>query len=482
MGIACAPTGTETELLESSAEVLGTGNDIDIENTARLIDSGWFHNCGITTKGKVKCWGRDNYGQVSKADPSPLTEIGTGAYHSCGLTASKSAVCWGRNQHKQTDAPTTQFEQLSTGTYHNCGLTKEGSIECWGWDAYKQSTPPAGTGYAQISTGRFNSCALKTNGKATCWGYSGYGHTTSPSTTAFRQLSQGALHTCGLTEAGTIECWGYTGWGLSNPPTGQDFVEIQSGAYHSCARHTDGTVECWGANWQGQANPPPNKSFVQISTGYTVSCGLEKSGTVECWGSNSHGQQVAPTNLTFAVPVQGDVCADAIEIEVSDGQQIISGDTSNALNMYQPSCTYSYAPDQVYAFTIEQPTQLEAVVSGYDTVLYLRSTCEDAGTNIACNDDSNPPGGFGSRLEEDLQPGTYFLFVDGYASSKGLYSLSVTFTPSDVDECALETDNCDVNATCANTIGSFTCACNNGYEGDGDPCTDIDEYTRAADN
>ena len=41
----------------------------------------------------------------------------------------------------------------------------------------------------------------------------------------------------------------------------------------------------------------------------------------------------------------------------------------------------------------------------------------------------------------------------------------------DVDECALGTDNCaDDTATCANTVGSFTCACILGYTGDGVTC------------
>ena len=41
----------------------------------------------------------------------------------------------------------------------------------------------------------------------------------------------------------------------------------------------------------------------------------------------------------------------------------------------------------------------------------------------------------------------------------------------DIDECALGTDNCDVNADCADTIGSFNCTCNIGYLGNGITCS-----------
>jgi hypothetical protein len=51
-----------------------------------------------------------------------------------------------------------------------------------------------------------------------------------------------------------------------------------------------------------------------------------------------------------------------------------------------------------------------------------------------------------------------------------------------VDECATEADNCDVNATCTDTDGSFGCACNEGYEGDGVQCTNVDECATEADN
>jgi len=41
---------------------------------------------------------------------------------------------------------------------------------------------------------------------------------------------------------------------------------------------------------------------------------------------------------------------------------------------------------------------------------------------------------------------------------------------SDIDECALNLDNCSKLATCQNTDGSFDCSCNIGYHGDGFSC------------
>ena len=46
----------------------------------------------------------------------------------------------------------------------------------------------------------------------------------------------------------------------------------------------------------------------------------------------------------------------------------------------------------------------------------------------------------------------------------------------------LGTDNCSSDGTCTNTAGSFTCACNSGFSGDGVTCTDDDECTLGTHN
>ena len=44
------------------------------------------------------------------------------------------------------------------------------------------------------------------------------------------------------------------------------------------------------------------------------------------------------------------------------------------------------------------------------------------------------------------------------------------FIIADINECEIGTDNCDFNATCTNTDGAFTCACDAGFIGDGVNC------------
>ena len=49
------------------------------------------------------------------------------------------------------------------------------------------------------------------------------------------------------------------------------------------------------------------------------------------------------------------------------------------------------------------------------------------------------------------------------------------FFTLDMDECAdSNLNNCDTDATCTNADGSYQCACNIGYTGDGTTCQGIE--------
>jgi hypothetical protein len=121
------------------------------------------------------------------------------------------------------------------------------------------------------------------------------------------------------------------------------------------------------------------------------------------------------------------------------GDHVIQGDTSNGLHQLVPSCNRtSTAVESVYTFTVTEKTGLEARVSGYDTVLHLRkqrgadgaADCLDntAARTVACSDDSSPPGDYGSRISLALEPGTYYLIVDGFDSTQaGPFTLKVRF-------------------------------------------------------
>ena len=39
-----------------------------------------------------------------------------------------------------------------------------------------------------------------------------------------------------------------------------------------------------------------------------------------------------------------------------------------------------------------------------------------------------------------------------------------------MDECLSGDNDCDVNADCFNTVGSYSCSCNVGYIGNGTTC------------
>ena len=64
-----------------------------------------------------------------------------------------------------------------------------------------------------------------------------------------------------------------------------------------------------------------------------------------------------------------------------------------------------------------------------------------------------------------------YVYIDSSWNTGNVVTRTITVT--DIDECVLATDNCDVNASCTNTVWSFTCACNAWFTGNGVICTPL---------
>ena len=135
-------------------------------------------------------------------------------------------------------------------------------------------------------------------------------------------------------------------------------------------------------------------------------------------------------------------------------------DTRNRPNLYEASCgSRAGGPEHVVALWLEQPASLVAttVQATFDTVLHVRSACDDPQTQLVCNDD----GGQGTMSRvgiEWLEPGIYFIFVDGFGRSSGETDLVLDVVLHPPDACADALDNDEdglVDAADPGCVGSF---------------------------
>ncbi|MGC4086667.1 MAG: hypothetical protein QM756_01985 [Polyangiaceae bacterium] len=214
--------GNDSTVEFSTAAVDVTG----LSSGVAAISAGFGHVCAVTTAGGMKCWGSNLYGEQGlgvagngahkPGDVSGLTSgvaaIGLGEYVSCAGTTAGALKCWGRNDSGQlgNGASGTQVQEpapvavsgvtagataVSSGYGFTCGVIS-GAAKCWGSNFYLvignggspslvAETPVAVTGLgsgvvAIAATSSDHACALTTAGAIKCWGSSGsLGHGTA---------------------------------------------------------------------------------------------------------------------------------------------------------------------------------------------------------------------------------------------------------------------------------------------------------------
>lgn len=230
--------------------------------------------CALLADGGVKCWGAGQHGRLGNgvtddalvpvavtdgtAPIGGVTEIAAGIAHVCARSNDGSVRCWGRNNNGQ----------LGLG---------EGAT-----DSSVAAPVPGLTGVDQLVAAGFRSCA-RIGGTAKCWGQNLSGQA-GDGTTLNNRLSpvdvQGLStaarlhiapnHGCALVADGTARCWGLNNLGqlgdgtTTSQPLPTTVVEpggtlpwtglagIAAGGAHTCAVQADQTVLCWGYNQYGQ--------------------------------------------------------------------------------------------------------------------------------------------------------------------------------------------------------------------------------------
>ncbi|MEC7280245.1 MAG: hypothetical protein VXV98_09475, partial [Candidatus Thermoplasmatota archaeon] len=274
-----------------------TAIDLGIGRTAVAVSGGWYHTCAILDNGDLKCWGRDNFGQLGNG-ATPYSDQSSPQSTAIDLGSGRTAVA------------------VSAGYGHTCAILDNGDLKCWGRDNYGQIGDGGTIGYNDndFTSGPSEPIDLGTGRTAVTVALGGY-------------------HTCAILDDGSVKCWGFDGWGQlgdggtstdqASPVSvdlgpGRTAVAISAGEAHTCAILDDGSVKCWGMDNHGQlgdggtstdqASPVsvdlgPGRTAVAVSAGESHTCAILDDGSVKCWGSNqwsaiglgvTEGQQYQP--------------------------------------------------------------------------------------------------------------------------------------------------------------------------------------------
>ncbi len=303
------------------------------EPDATQVICGSEHSCALLVDGTVRCWGRNQFGQLGSSGPAVSTSApvavtgfggtvksisGHGADHNCALLSSGAVQCWGSDSSGQLGSSVSSVNQSSptpltvpglpgTATAitaspdFSCALiSSTGAVWCWGiniWGNLGRGTsgstggqppgPVSGlTGVSSISGGEDVMCAVS-GGLTYCWGDDDSG-----------QVGSATMPTDGAVSTPQV----VIGVGNGGSPT----TAVATMGFHGCAIVSGGSVSCWGWNIDGTlgstavADGAQSTSAVAvqglpsgakaITAGVYHSCVLLTNGTVWCWGNETYGQ------------------------------------------------------------------------------------------------------------------------------------------------------------------------------------------------
>nr|BFD67218.1 hypothetical protein HAGR004_22400 [Bdellovibrio sp. HAGR004] len=198
------------------------------------VSAGGIHTCALNTAGKAYCWGGNTAGQLGdgtaglgthKTVPTAVSGsddfkvVSSGGFHTCGITTADLVKCWGQNSIGELGdgtligryVPTaivgaTTYKMIDAGYSHTCAITVAGTVQCWGSNTHGQlgnGTNINSSSPVDISDGA-----------------------------RYKMISAGHTYTCGVTEADELKCWG----GNANFEADLDKLGLGSSPVNSTAR------------------------------------------------------------------------------------------------------------------------------------------------------------------------------------------------------------------------------------------------------
>ncbi len=205
------------------------------------VSTNGSHTCVREPFGQVRCWGRNNFGQLGIESTN---NIGDGPSE------------MGPNLRDTRLGTNIYATDIALGFFHTCAILNTGQIKCWGFNQEGQ----LGIGSTALAIGdQINEMG-------------GSLPTVSLGNDSVTKITAGYEHTCALLSNGQVKCWGANhsgqlglgdtlsrgrdlnqmGNNLPAVPLGQSAVAISANAGHTCALLVDGSVKCWGDGFYAQ--------------------------------------------------------------------------------------------------------------------------------------------------------------------------------------------------------------------------------------
>jgi len=434
-----SPTPVDFGAISNGEISTRTALALNYNPAPETITNGYQHSCAITNTGGVKCWGRNDYGQLGNANPASQAEpvevlgvthvakITAGQYHTCALSHDGTIKCWGVDLQGQLGNGAITGDQtapvdvvgiddavaISAKHQHTCAVTSSGGVKCWGLDDQEQLGNGAITGNqtapvdvvgttdaVAIAAGENHSCAVTRSGGVKCWGDDFYGQLGNGAATKVKQSTP--VDVVGITDAVAI-----------------------TAADHTCAITRTGGVKCWGIDIQGQLgngtaitdnqDTPVDvlgiTDAIDITASQRHTCAVTRSGATKCWGIDTNGQlgNGAITTNDQDAPIDVPDSADAVSISSSfqntcvitrtgnikcwgyDQHGQLGNGTTTTATQFSPVTVNNFTGDAMQAATVATVATVApfilanasaVTISGANSALFTHTggTCVDAMT------------------------------------------------------------------------------------------------------